>query len=74
MEDQIAENNKVTNHVNVYGTHRGDFLSIPPTRKQVAFKDFFITHIQRGKVVKLRAQFDALNLLQQLGVFQLQGE
>lgn len=74
MEDQIAENDKVVNHVNVCGTHLGDFQGIPPTGKQVAFKDFFITHIQEGKVIKLWAQFDALNLLQQLGVFQLQAQ
>lgn len=73
MEDQIAEDDKVVNHVNVYGTHLGDFQGIPPTGKQVEFKDFFITHIQEGKVIKLWAQFDALSLLQQLGAFQLQG-
>ncbi len=60
--------------MNVYGTHRGDFQGIAPTGKQVVFKDFFITHIQEGKVVELWAQFDALSLLQQLGVFQLQGQ
>ncbi|MCG6534413.1 MAG: ester cyclase [Syntrophales bacterium LBB04] len=69
MEDQIAESDKVANHVNVYGTHRGDFQGIPPTGKQVEFKDFFITRIQGDKVVELWAQFDALSLLQQLGVF-----
>jgi predicted ester cyclase len=74
IEDQIAENDKVANHVNVYGTHLGDFQGIPPTGKLVEFKDFFITHMQGGKVVKLWAQFDALSLLQQLGVFQLQGQ
>ncbi len=30
MEDQIAENDMVANHVNVCGTHRGDFQGIPP--------------------------------------------
>jgi predicted ester cyclase len=74
VEDQIAENDKVASLVNVRGTHRGDFLGIASTGKQVVFKDFIITRIERGKVVELWAQFDALSLLQQLGVFQIQGQ
>jgi predicted ester cyclase len=74
VEDQIAENDKVASLVNVRGTHRGDFLGIASTGKQVAFKDFIITRIQGGKVVELWAQFDTLSLLQQLGVFQIQGQ
>ncbi len=74
VEDQIAENDKVASLVNVRGTHRGDFLGIASTGKQVVFKDLIITRIQRGKVVELWAQFDSLILLQQLGVFQIQGQ
>jgi predicted ester cyclase len=72
VEEQIAENDKVASIINVCGTHKGDFQSIPPTGRQVMFEDFMITRIQGGKVVELWAQFDALKLLQQLGVLQLQ--
>lgn len=74
VKEQIAENDKVASIIKVYGTHKGDFQGIAPTGKQVTFEDFMITHIQGGKVVELWAQFDALNLLQQLGAFQLQGQ
>jgi predicted ester cyclase len=73
VEEQIAENDKVASIINVCGTHKGDFQGIPPTGRQVMFEDFMITRIQGDKVVELWAQFDALKLLQQLGVFQLQG-
>lgn len=69
-----TDQNKAAMCTFLYGTHRGDFQGIPPTGKQVEVKDFFITHIQGGKVVKLWAQFDALSLLQQPGVFQFQGQ
>ena len=72
VKEQIAENDKVASIINVYGTHKGDFQGIAPTGKQVMFEDFMITRIQRGKVVELWAQFDALKLLQQIGAFQLQ--
>jgi len=72
VENQIAENDMVASLVNVRGTHLGDFLGIASTGKQVVFKDFIMTRIQGGKVVELWAQFDALSLLQQLDVLQIQ--
>jgi predicted ester cyclase len=74
VEEQIAENDKVASIINVSGTHKGDFQGIAPTGRPVMFDDFMITRIQGGKVVELWAQFDALKLLQQLGVFQLQAQ
>jgi len=35
MQDQIAENDKVANHVNVYGTHLGRLPRYSPYRKTV---------------------------------------
>ncbi len=72
VEDQIAEDDRVASIINVRGTHKGDFQGIAPTGRQVTFEDFMVTRIQEGKVVELWAQFDALKLLQQLGVFELQ--
>ncbi len=74
VEDQIAEDDKVVSLVNVRGTHRGDLFGIASTGRQIIFKDFIITRIRKGKVIELWAQFDALSLLQQLGVFQIQGQ
>ncbi len=73
VEDQIAENDKVVSLVTVRGTHRGDFRGIAPTGKQVIIKDILITRIKEGRTVELWAQFDALGLLQQLGVYRAQG-
>jgi predicted ester cyclase len=73
VEDQIAENDKVVSRVTACGTHQGDFQGIVPTGKQVTIADIIITRIQTGKAVELWAQFDALGLLQQLGVYRPQG-
>jgi predicted ester cyclase len=70
--EQIAEDNDVASIIKVRGTHGGDFQGIPPTGKEVEFEDFMVTRIDGGKVVELWAQFDALMLLGQLGVFQIQ--
>lgn len=73
VENQIAENDIVASLVNVCGTHEGDFQGIAPTRKRIIFTDIIIVRIQEGKVIELWAQFDALRLLQQLGIYQPQG-
>jgi len=73
VEEQIAEDDNVASIINVHGTHKGDFLGVAPTGRQVIFEDFMITRFQGGKVVELWAQLDALILLQQLGVFQMPG-
>jgi predicted ester cyclase len=68
VDDQIAENDKVVSLVTARGTHRGDFQGIAPTGKQVIITDIIITRLRGGKAVELWAQFDALGLLQQIGV------
>jgi predicted ester cyclase len=66
--DQFAESEKVANIVSARGTHRGAFQSIAPTKKAVVITDIIIVRILNERVVELRAQFDVLGLLQQLGV------
>jgi len=68
VEVQLAENDLVACCVLVTGTHLGEFQGIPATGKKVVFYDLIITRLKDGKSVELWAQFDVLNLLQQLGV------
>ncbi len=69
VEDQIAENDKVVNRVTARGTHIGYFQVIPPTSRQITIIDILIARLKQGKVTELWAQFDALGLLEQFGVF-----
>lgn len=68
IEHQIEEGNEVASLVTVRGTHKGDFQGISPTGRQVMFTDMLMARIEDGKFIALRAQFDALGLLHQLGV------
>jgi steroid delta-isomerase-like uncharacterized protein len=68
VEDQVAEGEKVVSRLTVQGTHQGPFQGMPPTGKQVTFTDIMISRIEDGKITELWAQFDALGLLQQLGL------
>ena len=71
VEDQVAEGDKVVNRLKVQGTHRGPFQGLAPTGKQVKFTDIMITRIEGEKIMELWAQFDVLDLWQQLGLLSL---
>jgi steroid delta-isomerase-like uncharacterized protein len=68
IENQVAEGDMVVSRLTVQGTHQGPFQGMPPTGKRVKFTDIMVNRIEDGKIIELWAQFDALGLLQQLGV------
>lgn len=74
IEDQIAEEDKTTLRYTARGTHRGDLMGIPPTGKQVTVTGIFITRWANGKAEESWLNFDALGMLQQLGVVPAPGQ
>ena len=67
-EDIIVEENKVVARWTARGTHAGALMNIPPTGKQVTLKGIDILRNEDGKIVERWGEFDALGMLQQLGV------
>lgn len=69
VEDLVADGDKVAARVRVTGTHRGDFMGIPPTG---AAGDIQLIDIMRfdadGLVCEHWGVADMLSLMQQLGV------
>lgn len=74
IEDLIAEGDKVVLRGVGHGTHRGAFMGIAPTGKQVAVPGIHIMRIADGKIVEHWAQVDDLGMMRQLGVVPAQGE
>jgi steroid delta-isomerase-like uncharacterized protein len=73
VEDQIAEGGKVVMRYTFRGTHQADLMGIPPTGKQVTVTGMIITHIVNGQFEEGWLNFDALGMLQQLGVIPTMG-
>jgi len=73
IEDLIAEGGKVVGRVTARGTHRGEFMGIAPTGKQVSFNAIDVVRIAGGKIVERWSQADNLALLQQLGAIPAPG-
>lgn len=50
------------------GTHKGEFMGIPPTGKKIEYTAMVIVRFSEGKIVESREEADMLGLMQQLGM------
>jgi predicted ester cyclase len=49
------------------GTHRGEFMDIPPTGREIGLGGITILRFENGRCVERWSQVDMLGLLAQLG-------
>jgi steroid delta-isomerase-like uncharacterized protein len=68
IEDIIAEGETVMARWSCRGTHKGDLSGIAPTGKQFNISGVSIARLANGKMVECWVNWDALGLMQQLGV------
>jgi steroid delta-isomerase-like uncharacterized protein len=68
VEDIIAEGETVTARWSCRGTHKGDLNGIAPTGKQFHITGVSIARFTNGKMSEGFVNWDALSLMQQLGV------
>ena len=74
IEDQIAEGDKVVTRWTCTGTHRGELMGIAPTGKLGTLTGITIDRIAVGKAVETWVAWDALRMLQNLGVVPPMGQ
>ena len=74
IEDMIAEGDRVVVRQTFRGTHRGNFMGIAPTGKQVTVTEIEIFRVANGRGVENWTNSDDLGLLHQLGVVPSMGE
>ena len=72
-EDVIAEGDKVVARSTIRGTHKGEFMGIAPTGKQVTISGIDIVRSEGGKMVEHWGLTDDMGMMQQLGVIPEQG-
>jgi len=56
------------------GTHKGDLNGIAPTGKQFTISGVTVARVSNGKIAEGFVNWDALGLMQQLGVVPLLGK
>ena len=74
IEDMIAGGDKVVTRYSIRGTHKGDYLGIAATGKEVVVTSICISRIAEGKVAEEWEEFDAFGFMLQLGAIPPIGE
>jgi steroid delta-isomerase-like uncharacterized protein len=67
IEDLIAEGDKVVARWRSRATHRGDYMGIPPSGKEVEFMGISVYRIEGGKIAESWTVEDQLGLMRQIG-------
>ena len=68
VDDMVVEGDMVAVRVTARGTHKNEFMGIPPTGKQVTMTGMDFMRFENGKVVERWGAWDQLGMMQQLGV------
>jgi len=68
IHETIAGDGKAVVRFTLRGTHKEEFMGIPPTGKPVQVGAIAIFTLADGKISELHGQFDQLGMMRQLGV------
>lgn len=68
IEDMVAEGDKVVYRWNLQGTHRSEFMGVPPTGRELVASGIVIFRVANGRIVEAWQNYDSLRLFQQLGL------
>ena len=68
VEQLVADDDNVAIAYTVTGTHKGDFLGIPATGRQIKARGVQIARFENGLIVERWGSSDQLGILQQIGV------
>ena len=67
-DDTIAERDEVVVHWTVNGTHKGQFLGMPPTNKKASVTGTTIHRIEGSKIAEIWSNWNLMSLMEQLGI------
>jgi steroid delta-isomerase-like uncharacterized protein len=68
IDDTIAERDEVVVHWTGTGTHKGQFLGMPPTNKQASVTGTSIFRLEGSMIGEIWANWNLMSMLEQLGL------
>jgi predicted ester cyclase len=68
IEDLIAEGDKVVSRNSVIGTHRGEYMGLPPTGNSVTYNEIFVVRFANDRIAETWGVVDVLSQMKQLGM------
>lgn len=67
VEEQLADGDRVLTRFEWTGTHRGEFVGVPPTGRRVSVWGMVVDRLVDGRIKETRILMDTLGLMAQLG-------
>ena len=71
VDDLIEEGDKMVARNTVTGTHRGEYMGVPPTGKLIKYNEIFVLRFVNGRIAETGGIVDVLSQMKQLGVIPL---
>ena len=71
VDQRVADGDRIIQAFTLTGTHRGEFMGIPATGKEIEVHGFVMSRFADGKIVEEWEVIDQLTFLEQLGVVEL---
>ncbi len=72
VETMVAAEDKVAFAYTLTGTHKGDFMGVPGTGKNIKARGMQISRFENGKMVERWGSSDELGILKQIGLNPVQ--
>jgi steroid delta-isomerase-like uncharacterized protein len=67
VEKQVAEGDMVVTRWIARGTHRGEFMGVPPSGRRIEVSGMSMDRISGGKIVENWNNWEALEMMRQIG-------
>ena len=74
MDHIISEGDTVMARWSCHGTHKGELNGIAPTGRRIDITGISVCRLTGGKIAEAWVQWDALGMMQQLGVIPAQAK
>jgi steroid delta-isomerase-like uncharacterized protein len=74
IDIQVAEDDLEVTRFTSTGTHRGTFMGVEPTNKELVWTGISIDRITGGKILESWANWDMMGMMQQLGAISSSGK
>ena len=71
---QLADGDRVTTYKTYHGTHRGEFLGVAPTGREIQFETVDVMRVREGKIAEHWGVANLFSLMQQLGAWPARQE
>lgn len=74
VKDMVATGDKVWAYITITGTHKGEFMGMPATGKQINVNGFDLVRFEGGKAVEHWGVTDSMAMMEQLGAMAKEKE